>query len=901
MKFAKLIKAIYIFAAVLLVISPVNAEIISGGYTVNSEHYDLIKRVFKFPSAVSVKNDGLDVDIDIPARFYYSDGFFAEDPYKYNTHLATASLCLAMAGFYSNEGGTGKLADYSNKWVNIYQFMQDIGVNAGDIFRNNYNSIQPQTDSIGVTIGSKQLKNGRKLIIISIRGSNYEKEWASNVTLGTSGEAQGFANAADIVFESINNYINNKSLAQEINSGQIDFWISGYSRAGATTNLTAKRLIDKYVTKGGNRVFAYCNEAPQGGITSAENSNSDYTCIHNIINKNDLVPYVAPKNMSFKRYGVDHYIPGSDANYTGGNSDNAFYEADSGQYSTIKNKMRTHLAAINPNIKFSDSFTTYGIDTGVFSFFNDKKFIKTGDFLLMNNFLDPFLDRLIEWSGTNREKYVSNLQTAFRDYMAIIYDASTAQIELLNERLRKLWDIDVGKSDVIGIVWYALGEWDKPDFKHKEYYTNKLINLLEKNKCYDALKLTNSVKDKLMRIDLPKILDFIMTFASVDYRNNLYSTKGLTQILTFANNSKNISMNHYPEVILAWLRAQDSLYDNETSQVTAKNYTPVQISLLNNNSSDVITNIAEIPELFIERGSDPKAALPDKVTAGYTNGTITELAITWDYSKVKYYSPTHKLDGDLWQEVDNLEVALHEPDPLRAIFTGQVNINNSSTDITANVYISGADRLDPPDSSLHDGEYNGPQKVLLSRSNGESNNIYYMISEIVEYEDGSHGGGGNLPKLYIGEITIGEYGLTEEKQYHLIAYTESQEDNTADSETLIWYIKIKPLQSEDLTSEYASNTTAKIFTLSRDFAVCWRVDKENITFSESNNSDSDSEKAGNSIFINSPSESENIAAKIFNFSVVTIAGTTKRGVYQIPVQISTDGGESWLNEKIITV
>ena len=62
--------------------------------------------------------------------------------------------------------------------------------------------------------------------------------------------------------------------------------------------------------------------------------------------------------------------------------------------------------------------------------------------------------------------------------------------------------------------------------------------MLEKNKCYDALKLTNTVKDKL---------------------------KGLTQVLTFARNSKNILMNHYPEVILAWLRTQDSLYDNETS------------------------------------------------------------------------------------------------------------------------------------------------------------------------------------------------------------------------------------------------------------------------------------------------------------------------------------------------
>ena len=73
LKFAKFNKAIYIFAAVLLVISPVNAEIISGGYTVNGENYDLIKGVFKFSSIVSVKNDGLDTEIDLPARFFYSE------------------------------------------------------------------------------------------------------------------------------------------------------------------------------------------------------------------------------------------------------------------------------------------------------------------------------------------------------------------------------------------------------------------------------------------------------------------------------------------------------------------------------------------------------------------------------------------------------------------------------------------------------------------------------------------------------------------------------------------------------------------------------------------------------------------------------------------------------------
>ena len=57
----------------------------------------------------------------------------------------------------------------------------------------------------------------------------------------------------------------------------------------------------------GNEVVAYCMEAPQGGVQSAEHPDRDYRPIHNVINVDDLVPYVAPSAYGFKRYGVDHY------------------------------------------------------------------------------------------------------------------------------------------------------------------------------------------------------------------------------------------------------------------------------------------------------------------------------------------------------------------------------------------------------------------------------------------------------------------------------------------------------------------------------------------------------------------------------------------------------------------
>lgn len=396
MNINKFTKAFLFFALILCLIQSsaqaYNTEIVKDGYTTASgnKKYDLIKGVFKFP-AVNAINDKF---IDIPARFFYSDGFFEEDPYKYNPSIATASLCMAMAGFYSHEGGTGKNANYSNKSQNIVEYMKDIGVAEKNIYRNAYNRMRPQTDSIGVTIGMKKLSNGRTLIPVSIRGANYEREWTSNVTLGNEedGEAKGFATAANIVFSEIKKYITQSDdLVTEVNEGKVNFWISGYSRAGATTNLTARRLVDEYVSKG-NQVFAYCIEAPMGGVEIAKTSGSNYNCIHNVINHNDLVPRVAPRKMGFFRYGVDHYIPGSKAGTIdkwndGRQSDNASYNTYSNPtgYAALKTDMLKHLAAINSHIKFSDVFKTKGL----------KKLVMfppvEGQAILMSGYLDDLV------------------------------------------------------------------------------------------------------------------------------------------------------------------------------------------------------------------------------------------------------------------------------------------------------------------------------------------------------------------------------------------------------------------------------------------------------------------------------------------------------------------------------
>ena len=236
--------------------------------------------------------------------FRYSDGLFEENPFGYNAHMATMSDILAEASTTYVKNG-----DYSNGAKSVKEVLEQCG------FENREESesytVKPTADSIACAFGSKDIETADgeiTVILITIRSAGYEAEWASNVTLGDEGEAKGFADSADQVVRYLDEYLDkHPALREAAEAGKASFWLQGFSRGGAVANLTAKRLIDEYQTTG-DKFYAYTMEAPQGGIASAEKADRDYSCNHNVVNKDDLVPFVAPSDMGFKRYGVDHYV-----------------------------------------------------------------------------------------------------------------------------------------------------------------------------------------------------------------------------------------------------------------------------------------------------------------------------------------------------------------------------------------------------------------------------------------------------------------------------------------------------------------------------------------------------------------------------------------------------------------
>ena len=76
----KFTRFILLLLIILTAAVQVQAENISGYTASDGTKYDLIKGAFTFPVLKVLKSkDGRDI-ADISARFFYSDGFSAEDP-----------------------------------------------------------------------------------------------------------------------------------------------------------------------------------------------------------------------------------------------------------------------------------------------------------------------------------------------------------------------------------------------------------------------------------------------------------------------------------------------------------------------------------------------------------------------------------------------------------------------------------------------------------------------------------------------------------------------------------------------------------------------------------------------------------------------------------------------------
>ena len=109
----------------------------------------------------------------------------------------------------------------------------------------------------------------------------------------------------------------------------------------------------------------------------------------------------------------------------------------------------------------------------------------------------------------------------------------------------------------------------------------------------------------------------------------------------------------------------------------------------------------------------------------------------------------------------------------------------------------------------------------------------------------------------------------------------------------MWLFNIRRLLTQ-------RQSLSSVMTLSKDYAVCWSIDKDNITFSDSESESESNSGVADSIFAAvTPWNANEVPVKEINVTFAAVKDFTRRGVYTIPVKISTDGGSTWTDEKAL--
>ena len=172
-----------------------------------------------------------------------------------------------------------------------------------DVYDDASLSAETGLDTIGYAIGLRKM-DGENQIVVSVRGEDYGAEWGNNLYSAPTAEANdfngdhyGFHVSALKVIGAIRKFVNDNNITDA------KYLFTGYSRGAVVAGLAAAMMIDDPIACEEGDVYAYTFESPAGML--AEHNKEAYNCIHNFLNRNDLIPMLMPVSFGYVRPGHD--------------------------------------------------------------------------------------------------------------------------------------------------------------------------------------------------------------------------------------------------------------------------------------------------------------------------------------------------------------------------------------------------------------------------------------------------------------------------------------------------------------------------------------------------------------------------------------------------------------------
>ena len=587
---------------------------------------DVLVRRFSFPGQTKT---------DIEETCYYSDSYFFKDARDYSASLATMSLCLELSswaredasyGGSTTAGWTTDVSAVDARFKNARELLlgkTDLtGINPAEqnyykglgfenFAVNDFWAARPTKDSIGAVAASKPLtdEDGKQytLIALAIRGGGYQQEWASNFTVGDTGDHEGFAEARDNVLSFLTSYIQNNQI-----TGPIKLWLVGYSRAGVTANMMAGKLDDNpsllpNVTLAPQDLFTYTFEAPQGALRANFSNASDYTNIHNIINLNDLVPLVAPSSWGFARYNSDQNLP---SEFTLGSRFEEKRDNMLEVYNNIPNteayKIQEYVTQNRLNVDWSA-----WLPGGNPLFSLDEYEVNTAQMLRDSTTF------LFDGPIGGRETYYYDFQAGIREILSLLNGGSLS--DLLGEGMspeeflsRFFEQLTFDRLMEIVSPMFSFNIFENFETRKEKVERNIedfVADVLNDSDLWGSVTFVAGLGDTLVDL-LWRIIE--STFADLWENKNTSTLQSVANFIALIAGG-NLFQAHYAEVTLAWMMSQDKNYGGDEDQSHSSSYRIVHINCpVDLSVYDGSTLVAQIID-------DERTEIPGSHISAYVN------------------------------------------------------------------------------------------------------------------------------------------------------------------------------------------------------------------------------------------------------------------------------------------
>jgi len=249
---------------------------------------------------------------------YYNEGMFDLPSSELNIPLMSFAASLELPTGFETD-------DPTQKPKYVIQLLRDIGcteIAVNDAYIGDISITDMET-----AIGMKKASDGTNLVFVVMKGMNYKEAFASNFMVGESGPHHGFQIAMGNVLQFIDQFFYENEV-----SGKTKILTTGFSRAGATSNLLASFLCDRIhdgdlnmflenIEMTCDDVYGFGFEVPycgyyEEGVEGVDPLDERYSGLWYTVSVDDLVTYVPPGSYGFVRYGNQYDVPVHDAEKT---------------------------------------------------------------------------------------------------------------------------------------------------------------------------------------------------------------------------------------------------------------------------------------------------------------------------------------------------------------------------------------------------------------------------------------------------------------------------------------------------------------------------------------------------------------------------------------------------------